>query len=95
MEQLIILQGITVDHLLTQIRAILEKEMSERLTQLQSMPPVKHLTIEEVAKELHVSKVTLFKWIKLGYLKSYRIGRRVLFKSDEIEQSLKIGRFRQ
>ena len=42
----------------------------------------------EVAKLLKISLPTLNEWTKLGYLQSYRIGKRVLYKANEVEDSL-------
>jgi excisionase family DNA binding protein len=46
------------------------------------------LTRKETAEKLKISLPTLNDWSKRGLLKSYTIGGRVLYKANEIEQSL-------
>lgn len=48
-----------------------------------------YLSREEVAGLLKVSKVTVNTWMKSGKLPYTRIGRRVLFKKEEIDSLLK------
>ena len=45
----------------------------------------KFLSVDEVAKELRVSKPTLWRWGKIGYLKPKRIGRKVVYSQRDIE----------
>ena len=47
-----------------------------------------YLTRKQVAKKLHLSLGTLDVYVKKGLINSYKIGHRVLFKSDEINESL-------
>lgn len=47
-----------------------------------------YATREEVAKALHISKPTLNQLTKEGKLLGYRIGGRVLYKWDEINEAL-------
>ena len=91
----IILQGLKVEQLLSYIEMTIEKTINKKLEQIQTTPPTKYLTRKEVATELHVNLPTLHEWTKLGYIKSYRIGTRVLFKSDELHASLRERKFRR
>lgn len=50
------------------------------------------LTVNETAKLLHVSRVTLFKWEHRKTLIPCRIGRRVLYRKADVEAALKRGR---
>lgn len=43
------------------------------------------LTSREVLDILKISRSTLHLWLKAGKLKGYKVGRRWLFKRDEIE----------
>jgi len=95
MEQLIILQGITVEQLLTRIEAVIEKKITEKIQEAQTVKPFRYMTRKEVADYLHVSLPTLHEWAKMERIKSYRIGSRILFRSDEVEESVKIRRFRR
>lgn len=47
-----------------------------------------YLTRKQVANILHLSLGTLDVYVKKGLINSYKIGHRVLFKSDEINESL-------
>lgn len=48
------------------------------------------LSIEEVCALLHVSKVTIHKWKKRKLILSYRIGRKIYFKKQELINSMKL-----
>lgn len=45
---------------------------------------IDYLKVEEVCQKLSVSRTTLWKWEKLGYLKPKRVGRRVLYSQKEL-----------
>lgn len=47
------------------------------------------LQIEEACQLLKVSKVTIHKWKKHKKIISYRIGRKIYFKKDELMNSIK------
>ena len=83
----IILSGLTVDDLIFHIEAIFEAKMSSQI-QKKTEKESQYITRKEVASLLKVSLPTLHDWTKLGWLKSYKIGNRVLYKKDEVEQSL-------
>jgi len=40
----------------------------------------------QVARELEVSRMTLWRWVKAGKLQTYRIGREVLIEKAEVER---------
>lgn len=46
---------------------------------------IKMYTRCEVSEMLHVSKSTLMRWSKNGYLPSCRLGGRVMYRADVIE----------
>jgi excisionase family DNA binding protein len=46
------------------------------------------IKIDEVARMLHVSKVTIFAWKKAGKIPFYRLSDRIYFKRSEILASL-------
>lgn len=48
----------------------------------------KYASRKEVSERLRISLPTLNSYIKQGKIKSYRIGRRILFKWDEVENVL-------
>ncbi len=94
MEKMIILQGITVDDLLEHIDTIVEKRLNEKIEQLNPKKGYKFLSRKEVSEILKVSLVTLSDWSKRGVINSYRIGSRIRFKSDEVEEALIKRKFR-
>lgn len=84
----ILFQGMTPE----QFKTFLLLGMDERLKELVKVPEkeeVKYLTRQETAKLLSISLPTLHDWCKKKILNPYRMGCRVYFKSDEIDQSLK------
>ena len=85
MEQ-ILLNGFSVEELLNKIEKLLDTKLNS--------PPSKEkksvlLSRQEVATLLKITLPTLHDWTKLGWLQSYKIGNRVLYKSEEVEEALK------
>jgi len=50
--------------------------------------PDKLITRQEAADILHITLPTLLSYTLNGKIKGYRIGRRVLYKRDEIDQAI-------
>ena len=46
--------------------------------------PPPYLTIAQVCRRLHISKVTLWGLRRKGEIRAFHVGRRVLFKSDDV-----------
>lgn len=86
MNQGIFLSGITKDEVSTLIRAALREELASTLPQPEK--PEGYLSREDVCGLFAISYPTLRKHILSGKIKGYRIGRRVLFKENEIKQSI-------
>lgn len=95
MEKLIILQGVKLDDLLSQIDQLIEKKLTEHLNSPKPKEQSKYLSRKEAAELLKITLPTLYDWTKLGWLKSYRIGHRILYKEREIEASLIQRKFRK
>lgn len=51
---------------------------------LRSPDAEEYLTVGEAATELKVSRPTIYKWMRAGQLKYYRIGSRIRFRRSEI-----------
>ena len=74
----------------------LKRILREVLSEQQSSDSIKPETTEkttflnrlEVVELLKISLPTLSNWTKEGILQSYRIGRRVLYREDEVTSSL-------
>lgn len=82
----ILFTGITVDHLLLQIGQLID-------TKIGTLPQTKnkqsdYLSRKETAQLLKITLPTLHDWTKIGILKAYKIGTRVLYKEAEIKEAL-------
>ncbi len=84
--QNIILQNITIEELRLLITDIVHSTTDDK--PLSATTDKGYLTREEVAKLLRISLPTLHDWTKTGTIKAYRIGRRVLYKENEVNSSL-------
>ena len=82
----ILFTGLTVNDLLLQIEQLIDAKFSvhPKNENIQS----DYLSRKEVAKLLKITLPTLHDWTKLGYLRAYKMGTRVLYKESEIIQSL-------
>lgn len=96
--QSLYLQGISVEDLKTLIRKEVEEvlykyvEFEGKKTSLDKCQEDKSsntlLSRKETAALLGISLPTLNDWTNKGVLKSYRIGRKVLYKDDEVNSAL-------
>jgi len=82
----ILFTGLSVDELLLRIEQIIDSKMGQ-LPNIQENQS-EYITRKEVAKLLKITLPTLHDWTKQGFLQSYRIGNRILYKLKEVEQSL-------
>ncbi len=82
----ILLNGINVDELLDKIGKLLDAKLNAPTTN-ESKSAL--LSRSEVATLLKITLPTLHEWTKLGWLQSYKIGNRVLYKLEEVEEALK------
>ena len=87
-KKIILLYNITPDELKEMIIADLKIEIEKLLLKLKVDKPVEYLTRKQVSEILKVSLVTIHSWAKIGILQPYRIGNRVRFKSNELEDAL-------
>jgi excisionase family DNA binding protein len=87
MEQLNI-TVIPVKELLEKISEIIDKKFGEFEKPAQKSGS-KFMTRTEVSRHLKISLPTLLDWTKLGWLNSYKMGRRVLYKEEEVEQAVR------
>jgi hypothetical protein len=83
----IILQGINTDDLKKIFREVLEETKKESKPKESGKKPV-YLNRFEVVELLKISLPTLNNWSKSGIVQSYRIGNRVLYKLEEIEDAI-------
>ena len=78
--------GITVNDLLLRIEQLIDTKISVSSTTTESQSG--YLSRKEVAKLLKITLPTLHDWTKMGYVKSYKMGTRVLYKEAEVKQAL-------
>ncbi|MCU7593095.1 helix-turn-helix domain-containing protein [Riemerella anatipestifer] len=80
-------QGVTANELIKAIATAVKNEL--QTPEPQPVETYDLMSKKEVAKMLRVSLMTINNWTKQGLLTSYRIGNRVMYKKDEVLQSLK------
>ena len=81
-----ILHNVSPDELYQKLRELISEELEARL---KPEPPKDLLTKKEVAAKLRLSLPTVQRLMADGTIKPYRIGRRILFRADQVEGSLK------
>lgn len=82
----LIFTGVSLDELLLRISQLLDAKISGPPGQLENSK--EYITRKDVASLLKISYPTLHDWTKQGWLQSYKIGNRVLYKKKEVESSL-------
>lgn len=83
----LILEGLTLTDLETLIRKAVKEELQQQAAPATEPGDIPYLTRRETAEMLRVSLVTLNQWVSDGKIKAYKIGRRVLFRADEVAQA--------
>jgi hypothetical protein len=84
----LILNSIDENELRTLIREVLTESILSKNQHQESKTDSIYLNRFEVIKLLKISLPTLNNWSKAGIVQSYRIGNRILYKLDEIEQAI-------
>ncbi|MDE3235914.1 MAG: excisionase family DNA-binding protein [Bacteroidota bacterium] len=79
----ILLNGVNLNELLEKIGQLIENKLQKHPTATQKSNS-KFITRKEVARLINVTLPTLNEWTKLGWLQSYKIGSRVLYKEAEV-----------
>lgn len=88
--QNILLHGIHVNDFKKLISEVIDEKLKQVIKPEKASKNTEFLNRLEVAKLLKISLPTLNEWSKTGILQSYRIGNRVLYKQDEVVQSVSI-----
>ena len=65
--------------------------LSELTKTIQENEPTRYLSADEVCKRFGITKPTLHEYRKRNILKSYRLGARVYYRLDEIENAMIIN----
>lgn len=66
------------------VHEVFDKREAERAAEREET----YLTTEEVCEMMTVTKGTLWRWEKLGYLIPYRVGRKLRYKRSDVEAVL-------
>jgi excisionase family DNA binding protein len=91
----ILFTGINLDQLLEKIGQLIDEKLGTGFQQPAEKNQSKFISRAEVAQLLKISLPTLHEWTKLGWLKAYRMGTRVLYKQEEVESALcKVASFK-
>ena len=95
MENSILIRNITVEELQELIRSTFKEELQVLMPKRGES---RNLTRNEVAALLKISLPTLQRYTQIGVIKGFRIGTRILYKFEDIEQDMKsieIRRYRR
>jgi excisionase family DNA binding protein len=82
----ILLNGISLNELLEKISQLIDTKIEQVLNHT-AKNHSKFISRAEVAELLKITLPTLNEWSKLGWLKSYKMGNRVLYKAKEVEEA--------
>ncbi|MDH7913211.1 helix-turn-helix domain-containing protein [Winogradskyella sp. SYSU M77433] len=85
MTQIIQLQDVSKKELFQHLENIIDR----KLEPFTSLSKNEKLSIQEVADECDVTDLTVHNWIKKGYIKAFKIGRRVYIKRVHLDEALK------
>jgi len=69
-----------------------KNDLISKLISMQNPPLKKLLKVKEVCELFHVSKPTIYEWLKQGKLKSIKIESRRYFLWEDIEELIKRSR---
>ena len=78
-----------------QLRSVIaetvKQVMKQAKAEAEAAKEMATLTREEVAELLNVTKPTLWRWEKAGYLIPKKVGKRVLYLRSEVEEMVRKG----
>lgn len=80
----ILLNGVSLQQLLEQIGQLMDSRLGSAAPQQTKTDRSKFISRQEVSKLLMISLPTLNEYTKLGWLQSYKLGKRVLYKQEEV-----------
>jgi excisionase family DNA binding protein len=83
----LILAGVSLDDFLLHIEKVIDNKLGAQ-SSTKKTDDAEYIIRKEVAKLLKVCLPTLHDWTKLGWLQSYKMGNRVLYKKHEVEAAL-------
>jgi excisionase family DNA binding protein len=68
--------------------SIIENVIEDRLTTFLKTKEAENMTVQETAKLLGVTELTIHNYIKRGLIPASKIGRRIVIKRTDIETAL-------
>ncbi len=77
------------------VKTILKELVNPQFAELKELieeginPSQRNLTVQETAKRLNVTELTIRNYIKRGIIKAEKIGRRIIINSKDLEKSIK------
>jgi len=81
--------GIEPENLINEIVSKVKDSLLADLTQtFKNNEPKRYLSAGEVCERFGVTKPTIHEWRKRGILKSHKLGSRVYYRLDEIENAM-------
>ena len=83
----VIVTGIAMSDFLSHVEKVIDIKLGTQ-TQSKTDDQSQYITRKEVAALLKVCLATLNDYTKLGWLTSYKMGNRVLYKKAEVEAAL-------
>ncbi|MCA0349063.1 MAG: helix-turn-helix domain-containing protein [Bacteroidetes bacterium] len=84
METIIQIHGLSK----TEFISIIETVIEDKLTSLKEDEGNENLTVQQTAKILGVTELTIHNYIKKGFIPASKIGRRIIIKSSELDKAL-------
>ena len=84
--------GITPDHFLNEIVSKVKTALFTDLEKsIKDNEPNRYYTAEQICERFSITKPTLHEYRKRKIIKSYRLGSRVYYRLDEIENAMIIN----
>ncbi len=92
MAEKIILFSFQIEEFKEMIGQIVEEKLKEFYRKTLPTAPVQKefLTRLEVCEQLQINTVTLWRYTRDGRLKQHRIGKRLIFRAEDVRDALKI-----
>lgn len=72
----------------TEFISIIESVIEDKFAALKKTEKPENLTVKQTAKLLGVTELTVHNYIKKGFIKASKIGRRVVIKSTDLNDAL-------
>ena len=73
------------------VRTIVREELNAHAGDRPPEPNNSYLTVEDVTQRLRIGKTTLWKLRRDGAIKGYTVGRRVLFRPEDVTALVEAG----